>query len=131
MGRQVAAEVEGNWILANVVKYTARTKLYEVEDVDEEALEDGSAGAGKQKHLVPANCVVPLPTADSPLVFSRGDRVLALFPGTTSFYAANVNTSQEKNGFYSVRFDDDEDEDGRAVKKRQVPSYFVCPHPSE
>eukprot|EP00948_MAST-09A_sp_MAST-9A-sp1_P000962 g962.t1 len=126
-GRQVAANVDGNWILAKVCKYQSRMKLYEVEDVDEDDVDKS-----KKRHLVPAFSVLPLanPEEDEVLEFHRGDRVLALFPGTTSFYAANVNSaSLNDNGEMSVRFDDDEDEDGKIVKKREIPAFLVVHHP--
>ena len=127
VGRQVAANVDGNWILAKVVKYQSRMKIYEVEDVDEEEL-----SKARKRHLVPAFSVLPLANIeeDEIIEFHRGDRVLALFPGTTSFYAANVNSATlNDNGEMSVRFDDDEDEAGRIVKKREIPVFLIIHHP--
>ena len=53
-------------------QFTSRTKLYEVEDVDEDAAEED--GLSKRRHLVPASSVIALPTAEKPASFTRGDR---------------------------------------------------------
>ncbi len=65
----------------------------------------------------------------------RGDQVLAVFPETTSFYrgivAKHPKASTGTNGNPEaeniiVRFDDDEDDQGKPVA-RKVPSRFVLP----
>ena len=63
--------------------------------------------------------------------FEQGTRVLALFPWTTSFYAGTVvskGPKHEPGDKYGVRFDDDKEE-GKLVKKRKIPRYFVVKHP--
>jgi SAGA-associated factor 29 len=61
----------------------------------------------------------------------RGDRVLAVFPETTSFYPAVVakNPKPPANNSNTgwdvvVKFDDDEDENGKNPARR-VPARFV------
>jgi SAGA-associated factor 29 len=55
----------------------------------------------------------------------RGDRVLAVFPETTSFYRGAVAKNPKgANSDVLVRFDDDEDEAGRPLIRR-VPARFV------
>lgn len=122
-GEQVAAKVlntgeNGSWILANVLDYDPNNQTYELQDEDDlnrviylnfaevKRLEDGAA------HL------------------HRGDSVLAVFPETTSFYAAivakNPRPPQHGNSGWDlvVRFEDDEDDSGRAPPRR-VPGRFV------
>ena len=53
--------------------------------------------------------------------------MVALFPYTTSFYEGQI-VSTEAHDRYGVRFDDDV-EDGKLVKKRKIPRYFVVPFP--
>jgi hypothetical protein len=69
---------------------------------------------------------------DSASHLRKGDHVLAVFPDTTSFYRAEVarnpkppNTSNV-NSLWDVivRFEDDEDDTGRAPLRR-IPSRFV------
>lgn len=121
-GEQVAAKVlnsgEIAWILANVLDYDPVQQMYELQDEDDvhrvvclpfgdvKRLEDGAA------HL------------------HRGDNVVAVFPETTSFYnaqvAKNPRPPQHGNSGWDlvVRFEDDEDETGRAPPRR-VPARFV------
>ena len=54
----------------------------------------------------------------------KGERVLALFPYTTSFYAGQI-VSTEAHERYGVRFDDDV-EDGKIVKKRKYHVTSLC-----
>ncbi len=123
VGEQVAAKVlhtgeNGSWILANVLDYDPTQQAYELQDEDDvnrvlyvgfsevKRLEDGAA------HM------------------HRGDDVLAVFPETTSFYRAvvakNPRPPQHGNSGWDVvvRFEDDEDETGRAPPRR-VPGRFV------
>ncbi len=121
-GEQVAAKVLNSgeivWILANVLDYDANNQMYELQDEDDvnrvvvlgfrevKRLEDGAA------------------------YLRRGDHVLAVFPETTSFYYAEVvknpRPPQHGNSGWDVvvRFEDDEDETGRAPPRR-VPARFV------
>lgn len=65
--------------------------------------------------------------------FEKGDRIVAVFPDTTSFYRAVVSKipkAPNSNGVWEVivKFDDDEDETGRTPHRR-VPARFVMPRP--
>ena len=65
-------------------------------------------------------------------ILRRGDRVLAVFPETTSFYSGIVAKNPKSSGETNigvdvvVRFDDDEDDEGNSVA-RKVPSRFILP----
>ena len=120
---QVAAKVSrvnenGSWILGNIIEYHAAQPLYEVQDEDD---------INRLMHL-PVDNVKRL--EDSALHLRKGDRVLAVFPETTSFYRAHVVKNPKPpanpNGNWDVvvRFEDDEDETGRAPARR-VPGRFV------
>lgn len=64
---------------------------------------------------------------DSPARLRKNNRVLAVFPETTSFYRAVVVKAPRQAPAHwevAVRFDDDEDETGR-VPPRKVPVRFV------
>jgi len=125
IGTRVCARVKGNWIMARTTRWSSRSQVYEV--VDEDAGDDDDASdSGKAYHKVSLAHVLRLTDPDT-THFSRGERVLALFPQTTSFYAGDI-VQVSRNGMIGVRFDDDE-EDGRLVRKRPVPAPFVirCP----
>lgn len=123
LGEQVAAKIsspgdeEGSWILGNVMKCNNKTRTYEVQDEDDV----------RRIVTLPFNSVRRL--EDSAADIRRGDRVLAVFPETTSFYdAVVVKTPKSPAGNNQwevvVRFEDDEDETGKAPPRR-VPARFV------
>ncbi len=73
--------------------------------------------------------IVPLVVPKLAETFDHGARVLALFPWTLSFHAATIVSLPTTAGFYNpgeygVRFDDDKEE-GKIVKERKIPRYFV------
>lgn len=120
---QVAAKVlrgneDGSWILANVIDFDPITQTYEVQDEDD------------------ANRIATLPICDvkrlddSALRFKKYDKVLAVFPDTTSFYRAIIAKSPKppsqssSNWEVIVRFDDDEDDSGTSPPRR-IPSRFL------
>ena len=71
--------------------------------------------------------VIELPDPDHAGGLTKGVRVLALFPATTSFYGGSlVQAERNGNGCYGVRFDDDE-EDGKMIRKRNIPCCYVIP----
>ena len=125
-GSEVAAKVKDTWIHARVVRWQQRTKRYEVEDADTE-----SADTKSDRYQVMPRNVIPLVVPKMAETFEQGTRVLALFPWTTSFYAGTVvskGPKHEPGDKYGVRFDDDKEE-GKIVKKRKIPRYFVVKHP--
>ena len=128
IGTRVCARVKGNWIMARTTRWSSRNRAYEVvdEDVEDENL-DGEDRVGSY-HKVELRYVLRLTDPDS-TKFNKGERVLALFPQTTSFYVGDVVTVT-RNGMVGVRFDDDE-EDGRVVRKRRVPATCVLKIPAE
>jgi len=122
-GEQVAAKVsqdageEGSWILGNVLDFDPNQGMYEVQDEDD---------VNRIVHL-PAASVKRLEDTSSHL--RRVDRVLAVFPETTSFYPAVVakNPKPPVSGSQwdvIVRFEGDEDDSGKAPP-RKVPGRFV------
>jgi SAGA-associated factor 29 len=123
-GAEVAAKVKETWIHARVVRYHQRNKRYEVEDADTE-----TGGEKTDRYQVTPKHVIPLVVPKQAEVFEKGARVLALFPWTTSFYAGTIVNNKEPGDKYGVRFDDDMD-DGKIVKKRKIPRYFVVRHPA-
>ncbi|XP_044738666.1 SAGA-associated factor 29 [Chrysoperla carnea] len=106
-GDMVVALVKGlevNWILAEVVSWNPVTKMYEIDDIDDEQ---------KDRHVISKDRVVPLPLmranpeTDENALFRPEAEVLALFPHTTCFYKAKVDqlpaTSTDD---YHVLFED-------------------------
>jgi hypothetical protein len=119
----VAAKVSdcdenGSWILANVLKYNASNKSYQIQDEDDV----------NRIMVLPYSKVLCL--SDIPNNIQRGDRVQAVFPETTSFYPATVvKTPKQTSASGSsweivVRFDGDEDNSGKPPPRR-VPARFV------
>ncbi len=121
---QVAAKLskseETTWILGNIIDFDPKSQVYTVQDEDD------------------ANRVMNMPfhdvrrLEDSSAHLRRGDRVLAVFPETTSFYPAVVAknpkppTNNNNTGGWDVivKFDDDEDETGKNPARR-VPARFI------
>ncbi|KAI9341820.1 SGF29 tudor-like domain-containing protein [Zopfochytrium polystomum] len=105
---------QNDHILANVVKWLPDKQKYEVEDA-----EDDEENPGTRKcYLFPAKMVIPLPTqVDSTKEFPEGHTVLALYPGTSCFYKAIVQSPPSKTNdvdykmLYAIRFEDDGDFD--------------------
>ena len=123
-GSEVAAKVNDLWIHARVVQWNQDTKCYEVEDAD---TEESASVESDRYQVMPCN-VIPLVVPRLKEKIQQGSRVLALFPWTTSFYAGTVVSTGPKK--YGVRFDDDKEE-GKIVKKRKIPHYFVVKHPNQ
>ncbi|OQR88549.1 hypothetical protein THRCLA_10253, partial [Thraustotheca clavata] len=129
VGSQVAARVARShelWILASVIKVDSMTRLYEVEDEDSGDEET----EGKRHHLVPRDWIVPLPREDQInewISFKWNQKVLAMYPNTTSFYPAIVVIPNPPGSLYVVvKFEDDADELGYSPE-RKVPFRFVTP----
>ena len=128
-GDEVAARVNGRenlWILCVVARYVVSTDQYEVCDLENRT----------QRYLLPLEQVVQIPKTDSAAncanrSISKGNRVIALYPDTTSFYLASVTTVPRRagppgpaNSFVMVQFDDDHDETGK-IPERGVPAKYV------
>lgn len=123
-GEQVAAKVSksnenGSWILGNVLEYDVLNSVYIVQDEDDTSrsmrLRDTDV-----KRL-----------DESAVHLKKGDKVLAVFPDTTSFYRCVVAKTPKATAAASnftfevaVRFEDDEDESGK-VPARRVPARFI------
>ncbi|KAJ2816635.1 hypothetical protein FBU31_006507, partial [Coemansia sp. 'formosensis'] len=144
------------WILATVLSYNGEKNRYTVQDEDDES-------PVRLTYVLPARLVLFVSAetnATTPAArrrrwdrsrnpeMSRGQRVLAMYPGTTSFYTGQVatppslNTSSSpvlgvasladpaeppadpvSNPMYRVQFDDDDE------KERNVPAHLVVPQP--
>lgn len=115
---QVAAKVSksnenGSWILGNILEYHVQSQVYEVQDEDD---------ISRTINLNPDD-VKRL--EDTTAHLRKGDKVLAVFPETTSFYRALVVKNPKAPGWeVIVRFEDDEDATGKAPA-RKVPARFV------
>jgi len=123
IGEQVAAKVlksneNGSWILGSILEYNVKTMIYEVQDEDDP----------NRVMTLHMNDVKRL--EDSAAHLRRGDHVLAVFPETTSFYRAQVAKTPKSpahgNASWDVivRFEDDEDESGKAPPRR-IPGRFI------
>jgi hypothetical protein len=111
-------ETEG-WILGNVLSYDINRETYEVQDEDD------------PKRILKLSFQQVRRLEDTAIDINRGDRVMGVFPETTSFYRATVvkspKTPESSGVAYAevvVRFDDDEDETGKWPARR-VPARFV------
>jgi len=129
---QVAAKVtrtdeNGSWILASVQRFYADTETYDVQDEDDTS----------KLIRLPWSHVMRLSTGTEGC-FHKGTDCMAIFPETTSFYRAKVSKDPmwklSPNGNTPlvkevvVKFEDDEDEQGRTPHRR-VPSRYVIPIP--
>eukprot|EP00301_Raphidiophrys_heterophryoidea_P025275 c8444_g1_i1.p1 GENE.c8444_g1_i1~~c8444_g1_i1.p1 ORF type:complete len:248 (+),score=54.56 c8444_g1_i1:43-744(+) len=118
LGEKVACLHEDNWILCTIKSYNAKKNEYKVEDADEEA---------NRMFIVGSHEILALNTPDLP----KGTRVLALYPGTTCFYPAEVvafTKRGSKPNTYRLQFEDDF-EDGRE-KQTRIEQLFVVQDPS-
>ena len=122
---QVAAKVSlseenGSWILASVVKYDATSDAYAVQDEDDSKIIE--LPASRVRHLgLPEDGLDEL---------AKGERVVAIFPETTSFYRAVVSKAPKRGpgGAPSeivLKFEDDEDDAGRTPHRRVSLRYVL------
>lgn len=143
-GDQVAAKVtrtdeNGSWILAYVLRFYAESETYDVQDEDDTS----------KLIRLPWNHVMRLSTGTEGW-FRKGQRVMAIFPETTSFYRAIISkhptwtsgvSADENSGGVGnahkprvkeviLKFEDDEDADGKTPHRR-VPSRYVIPLPAK
>ena len=117
------------WILCRVERFTGSQKrsTYLVADV---APEEGTLAATFD---LPRRAIVPLPKTipkewSGQTEFAKNDNVMALFPGTTSFYEAVVieGPSQTEDHSYLLQFEDDDDEKGQTPVRPIRPAYVVA-----
>mmetsp|Transcript_1979 Transcript_1979/g.2118 ORF Transcript_1979/g.2118 Transcript_1979/m.2118 type:complete len:359 (-) Transcript_1979:215-1291(-) len=138
---QVAAKVtrtdeNGSWILASVQRFYPETETYDVQDEDDTS----------KLIRLPWNHVMKLSTGSEGCI-TKSTQVMAIFPETTSFYRAVVSkrpvwrlpsktSTAGSPGSSStpvvkeliLKFEDDEDENGRTPHRR-VPAHYVIPIP--
>lgn len=114
-GKHVAAKIDNGqeWNLMTVLRYVKKSHTYVLEDADEQVEK-------KDEIEVSKNLVLPLSCPEYSFgPFPVGARVLAMYPGTTSFYFAKVikcskrvaKRSQAKQSVmfdYQVQYDEDE-----------------------
>lgn len=130
VGEQVAAKVtlvdeNGSWILASVVSYNKQTDTYQVQDEDEATTKIFELPSSRIRRLYDEDC-----EAND---LQKGDRVLAIFPETTSFYRAVISKTPKRNANGSVsevvlKFEDDEDDAGRTPHRRVNIRYVLREH---
>uniref|UniRef100_A0AAV1V1G7 SGF29 C-terminal domain-containing protein n=1 Tax=Peronospora matthiolae TaxID=2874970 RepID=A0AAV1V1G7_9STRA len=133
VGCHVAAKVARShelWIMARIVKFSAESNTYEVEDVDS-GDDDDDYDASRRRYIVSWQHVVELPGDSLPegawIQYAVNERVMAMYPNTTSFFRSTIRVPNPKGAPYVVlKFDEDEDEHG-FVPDRKVPFRFVAP----
>lgn len=128
-GRKVAAKINNEWMLTRILKFSKRKKSYKVEDADE--MTDDPFVYDVHQDLI---ICLPDPSDGSPAPqFLRGDRVLALFPGTSTFYAATVAKRFDKPKGriqeYGLRFDDDEKDATGEVRMNRINAFDIVEYP--
>lgn len=131
-GDQVAAKLNPDdpWILASIVKYMPQKDKYQVEDEDDDEDEGSSRRSSRRRHTVSSQYVVPLPKEHEAESFRAGDRVIAIYPNTTSFYSSTVVVAPRQSAArVTVKFDDDEDESG-TIPEHRIARRYVLSMPS-
>ena len=129
-GQKVAAKngsgEDATWILGSIVKYSAATQEYEIEDDDSGDDESSNSFRVPYRHAAPLHQVEDEDNIKSKVIgwhFLREQtRVLAMYPHTTSFYAATVLESRRDDCV--VQFDDDEDESG-TIPMLPIPNRYI------
>lgn len=111
-------------ILARIVRYTEETRFWVVADADD----------SNKEHFKTADQIIELLPEDVDFSnvprYRRGEKVMALYPGTTAFYAATIvkppkmKTAAQHQHFVVVQFDGDQDERG-LVPERVIPVQLV------
>nr|CAG4711481.1 unnamed protein product [Naegleria fowleri] len=115
----------GFWILASILKYYPDKNRYDV--IDEDNSDDESSSSDRKTYKLNKNHIVQLPTDFSQhKPFKKGDKVFAVFPDTTTFYPAIVDTVPTKNSKnYYLKFEDDE-EDGKTPLRKVSFKYVMA-----
>lgn len=138
-GVKVAAKIGTVWMLAGILRHNPAKRSYKVEDADAEMAGNPSKYTVAEEQVLPLPVVIP---GVATKAHRKGARVLALFPGTTSFYPATVakrpaglaTASQGGGGLsrfrYGLRFDGDEKEEYNNLERlRHVSADLVIGHP--
>ena len=126
IGRSVAVNHGGNWILGTVRNFDQHTEHYHIEDADTSAdlhgAPAGAVAATSNIFQAPTHMVKALMVKESGYFFPKETRVLALYAGTTTFYGANVVVSakRRKEQNYMLMFDEEQD-------KKEVQYEYVLP----
>ncbi|KAH7852074.1 hypothetical protein Vadar_020306 [Vaccinium darrowii] len=129
-GEQIAARVtEGaekdQWVVAKVTHFARESG--EVEVLDEEPGDDEEGGS-QRKYKLPVSDIIPFPKRNDisgARYFRPREKVLAVYPDTTTLYKATVVRARKwKTKDYVLEFDDDEDDDG-VLPQIVVPFYWV------
>jgi SAGA-associated factor 29 len=136
VGQEVAALIDPNsepklWFLTSVQRFLAPRERYQV--VDEDPGDEDNPNPVRKVYTVQASRVVPLYSLDVfPLSqrrkFRVGERIMALFPGTTTFYPCNViavpgTAAAASAAEYTLTFDDDDE------TERRIDAKYVIPFP--
>lgn len=123
-GMEVAAYIDGIWMLAEVTTVFATSK-YEVKDIDDEQ---------KTKYITRRSRMIPLPRwradpmRDSHALFPVNAIVLALYPQTTCFYKGVIDRVPETaSDDYLVAFEDSSFPQGYSPPL-PVPQRYVLTH---
>lgn len=136
VGDQVAARIspdnadKDEWIVVKVLRFDREANKLEV--IDEEPGDEEESV--QRKYKLPYSCIIPFPKTSEPSSapdYSSGSQVLAVYPGTTALYKATVAVHRKRktDEFYSLEFDDDEEEGVDGLPKRTVPFYHVVQLP--
>lgn len=134
IGLRVAALTDGDsqprmWIVAQIVAFKVRPRaMYEVADIDSDTSNNNNIQQRRKTYILDTNKIIPLPTlCDIPLnkrrEFSVDQRILAVFPETTTLYPAYVvaKAKHRKLNTYLLRFDDDD------VESREIDVDYCVP----
>nr|CDS15022.1 SAGA associated factor 29 [Echinococcus granulosus] len=118
-----------SWILAEVISFNREKRQFQVEDVDAEE------GKVPKRYTLDRSKVILLPkwkanpVLNPDAVYHKGTLVLALYPQTTCFYRAVVDTyPTHAQDEYSLYFEDPSYPDGYAPSIRIPQRYVIlCP----
>ena len=110
-GDQVAIQLDPSkqdWVLGKVTGFNPETSIYKIQD------EDGDNGS--KHYTLPQAQVMQLGLHTN---LSKGETIMAIYPDTTSFYAATVVTMRKVAGgtVVYVLFQDDKDDMGVTHEK--------------
>ena len=130
VGDKVAARVGSDWILVKVTKCFPQKDKYQVEDEDSGDDDDKGGSKRGKKHMLGPHQICALPTRDEDHAsYSAGFRIMAVYPGTTSFYPGTVMSSprNQATARILIKFDDDEDPETGTTPEHRIPREHVLP----